>query len=134
MGSRGVEYVGGESLPADDERAKRERAMLALRWGLGFGVIGALILLALIFVLAMILGVLLQGVSAVFGPHIGDLNYWILARDTAIGPLTCIIVASGLAWLIARSPSTTVPPWVIGLLTGVVGILAGFGALQLTGW
>ena len=87
---------------------------------------------ALVLVSFTILGAMMEMVSEVFGARVDDPSYGDLALHTAIGPLTCVVVSGILAWLVARSPGTTVPPWVIGLLSSVVGVGAGYGALQLT--
>ncbi len=91
-----------------------------------------MVLMALIFVFAVFLGALVDLMSSVSGRELGELDRWALVRDTALGPLTCIAVSSGLAWVIGRSPGTTVRPWGIGLLSGIVGVLAGYAALQFT--
>jgi len=106
--------------------------MRALQWGLGFGILGALAFAAMILALATILSAMVQITSEVFGTSAGDLSYWDLVRDTAMGPLTCIVVSGGLAWLLARSPGSTVAPWALGLLSAAVGVVAGYGALHLT--
>lgn len=109
-----------------------DRATRALQWGLGFGVVGGLALGALVLAAFTILGAMVRMTSEVFGAPVDDLGYGDLALHTAIAPLTCVVVSGALAWLVARSPHTTVAPWVLGLLSAVVGVGAGYGALQLT--
>jgi len=130
MGNRGVEN-DAEALPVDDAHLRAGRGLVALRWGAAFGVVGAMALMALIFVLAVFLGALVDLMSSVSGRELGgELDRWTLVRDTAVGPLTCIAVSSGLAWVIGRSPGTTIPAWGVGLMSGLVGVLAGYAALH----
>jgi hypothetical protein len=131
MGNRDTEGEA-EAHPVDSPPVRGGRELAALRWGAAFGVAGAVVLMALTFVFALLLGAVVDLTSGVTGQDLGELDRWALTRQAAAGPITCIAVSSGLAWVIARSPGTTVRPWGIGLLSGIVGVLAGWAALQFT--
>lgn len=113
--------------PVGDDRARR-----ALLWGVAFGVVGGLVLGALVLVSFTILGAMVKLTAEAVGAPVEDVNYGDLALDTSIGPLTCVAVSGAVAWLIARFLGTTVPPWALGLLSALVGVGAGYGILQLT--
>jgi hypothetical protein len=103
-----------------------------LQWGLAFGVVGGLALVALVLASFMILGAMVRMASEAFGTPMEDLDYWGLALDTAVGPITCIGVSGAVAWLTAHFLGTTLPAWVLGLLSALVGVGAGYAILQVT--
>lgn len=101
----------------------------ALVWSGMLGALGSLVVLG--SGVALWAGVQLAGaVAAVFGHPGEDTSAEILAGTAGWAAVT-LAVSLGLGWLLGRS--VLLPAWLVGLVAGVVGTVAGLGGMGLLG-
>ncbi len=120
-------HTAGVETTAAAERRRRADAML---WAAGVAWLGALAAVPAALVLDMAFELILA-ISAIFIPDAGgaDLSGWVLTVAlTAMA--TCLLTALGSAWVLATTPGSQAPPWLVGSLSGVLGWAVGGGV----GW
>jgi hypothetical protein len=99
-------------------------------WAAGVAWLGALAAVPLALVLDVAFELILA-FAAVFVPDTAgvDLSGWVLTVAlTAMA--TCLLTALGSAWVLATTPGSHAPPWLVGSLSGVLGWAVGIGV----GW
>lgn len=126
-GAPGRHTSGVETTAAADRR-RRTNAML---WAAGVAWLGALAVVPAVFMLDMAMQLVLA-MAAVFvaDPRSIDLSGWLLTVAlTAM--VSCLVTALGSAWVLATTPGSQVPPWLVGSLSGVLGWVVGAGVAWL---
>lgn len=99
-------------------------------WAAGVAWVGALAVVPAALVVDAGLRFVLA-FSAVFAPGLegADLSGWILT--VALSAMaSCLVTALGSAWVLATTPGSQAPPWLVGTLSGVLGWAVGAGV----GW
>ena len=121
-------HTSGVETTAAVDRRRRTDAML---WAAGVAWLGALAVVPAAFLLDMALQFVLA-VAAVFVPDPDsiDLSGWVLTVALA-AMVSCLVTALGSAWVLATTPGSQAPPWLVGSLSGVLGWVVGAGVAWL---
>jgi hypothetical protein len=129
--------VGGRRDHGAMERAEereRRRRVDAVTWAAVVAWVGVVAVVPAALALDAALAVL-QAVVSVFVPEAAgaDLTGWVLAVAVAAAG-TGLVAALGSAWVLATTPGSSAPPWLVGSASGVLGwaVGAGVGWVALT--
>lgn len=114
------------------ERRHRADAML---WAAGVAWVGALAVVPAAFLLDAAFEVVLA-FGSIFVPEAADADPtgWVVTVAVA-AMASCLVTALGSAWVLATTPGSKAPSWLVGMVSGVLGwaVGAGVGWLVLGG-
>ena len=104
-------------------------------WAAGVAWVGALVAIpvallldaALTFVLAI--GSIFSPTAAEVDPTEANPTGWVLTVAVA-AMVSCLATALGSAWVLATTPGSKAPPWLVGTASGLLGWAVGIGV----GW
>jgi hypothetical protein len=110
--------------------ADRRRRADAMLWAAGVAWVGALAAIPAALLLDAAFEVVLA-FGSIFVPAAAeaDPTEWMLTVAVA-AMVSCLATALGAAWVLATTPGSKAPPWLVGTLSGVLGWAVGIGV----GW
>jgi hypothetical protein len=103
--------------------------MDAMLWAAGVAWVGALVAVPVALLLDAALTALLAFMS-IFSPTVAeaeaDATGWVVTVAVA-AMASCLVTALGSAWVLATTPGSKAPPWLVGTVSGVFGWAVGAG-------